>query len=118
MSLFRWIGSVLIAAALCVCVARPHETSVTAPLQTPCSVQSLSAAFTGPEFITQVAAYACEDGWAYMWATIGNGAHAIGVTEVLHFDVAEQRWKLSLRATVCSPKVLPHYIYEQGCFSN
>ena len=110
--------SLLVVAALVVAASRPRETSSFAPLETPCSASALSAPFTGPLPVTAVADYACEDGWAYMWATIGSGAHAIGVTEVLHFDVAQQRWRVSLRGKVCSPRIMPHYIYERGCFSD
>jgi hypothetical protein len=118
MKVCRWSLSLLVVAALVVAVARPRPNYTTAPVETPCTATALSAAFTGAERVTAVASYACEDGWAYLWATIGSGPTAVGVTEVLHYDRALQQWRSALRAKVCSAKIMPHYIYEQGCFSN
>ena len=83
-----------------------------------CSGPSLSAAFTGALRVSDVQSYGCEDDWAYLWATVGRGQVAVGVTEVLHFEVRSNVWRVSSRLKVCMPGVMPTFIYRQGCFSN
>ena|ERR1035437_7920997 len=118
MGIVRAVLSLLLVLALAVVVARPGESKTIAPVEPPCTASVLRAVFTGPEPVTAVANYGCEDGWAFLWATIGRGPTEVGVTEVLHYDQAAQRWRVALRAKVCSPAIMPHDIYVHGCFSN
>lgn len=69
--------------------------------------------------------FGCSQGWAYSWATVGSGPHAIGVTELLHLNPATNTWTFASRADYCAPNVatepsryLPQDIYEKACFSN
>jgi len=107
------VVALLVGAASAASVTR---TTFFAPAQ--CSGPSLSAALSGSLRVSDVASYGCEDGWAYLWATVGNGEEAVGVTEVLHFSEAVDAWRVSSRLKVCKPGVMPTYIYRQGCFSN
>lgn len=101
-------------------VVATHTTATSSPLviEAPCDASALSAAFSGPLMISSVQNYGCENGWAFLWATIGTGAHAIGVTEIVRYDQPTDKWRVAKRETVCSPRILPHDIYELGCFSN
>jgi len=83
-----------------------------------CSAAALSEPFTGALRVSAVASYGCEDGWAFLWATVGTGEHAVGVTEVVHWNPALDEWRIASRLKVCRPGVLPDFIYRQGCFSN
>jgi hypothetical protein len=114
----RSLLSLLLFAATAFCVVKVTSGSSPAPVEAPCNVASLSAAFSGPLTISSVQNYACEEGWAFLWATVGKGQEAVGVTEVVHYDVRAAKWRVAKRLLVCTPKILPHYIYEQGCFSN
>lgn len=118
MRLIRYLLSALVVGTLGVAVTQPTAINTPSPPAIPCSVSSLSAAFTGPLRITDVAQFACVQGWAFMWATVGSGPHAVGVTEVLHFDTPRDAWRVSLRSKVCVPGTMPRYIYLRGCFSN
>jgi len=40
-------------------------------------------------------------------ATVGTGAHAIGVTEVLAFHTTSQRWRFVSRSLDCKASILP-----------
>lgn len=108
----------LLVLALGFSVSRVTSSGAKFALQTPCSASSLSAPFSGPLPITQVTNYGCEDGWGFLWATIGNGAHAVGVTEVVRYDAGNGRWTVAKRLRVCSPRIMPRDIYLLGCFSN
>jgi hypothetical protein len=68
--------------------------------------------------MSAVASFGCEGPWAYVWATLGVGPHAVGVTEVLHYDATTQRWRPANRGEVCVAHHLPWWIYLEGCFSN
>jgi hypothetical protein len=104
---------------LLVSAAYGATETITSPFDpSTCSASALSAPFTGALRVSAVASYACQEGWAYLWATIGTGEHAVGVTEVVHFDPALNEWRVSSRLNVCKPGVLPEFIYLQGCFSN
>ncbi|HEY1222361.1 MAG TPA: hypothetical protein VGE75_02550 [Acidimicrobiales bacterium] len=118
MRLVRLLLSIAMIGLLVAAVtgARGKSTSVFDASR--CSASALSAPFTGALRVSAVASYACQENWAYLWATIGLGEHAVGVTEVLHFDSASNRWRISSRARVCRPGVMPGFIYRQGCFSN
>jgi hypothetical protein len=69
--------------------------------------------------VLSVQDYGCEEGWAYLWATVGtNERDAIGVTEVLRYSSVEHGWYVVDRLKYCKPAVLPRYVYLRGCFSN
>lgn len=116
--LVRLLLSLALAGLLVVAVSEASETSTSAFNPSTCSASTLSAPFTGALRVSAVASYACQDGWAYLWATVGEGEHAVGVTEVEHFDSATNQWRVSSRLKVCVPGVVPEFIYRQGCFSN
>jgi hypothetical protein len=115
---FRLLLSLVVAALLVAAVSGANEARTSFFASAQCSGPSLSAAFTGALRVTDVASYGCDDDWAYLWATVGNGEEAVGVTEVLHFDEFSGAWQVSSRLKVCKPGVMPNYIYRQGCFSN
>lgn len=117
MRLVRLLLSLALAGLLIGAVSGASEKSTPNFEPSTCSAPALSAAFTGFR-VTAVASYACEDGWAYLWATIGTGEHAVGVTEVVHLDPVSNQWRVSSRLKVCTPGVMPAFIYRQGCFSN
>jgi hypothetical protein len=114
----RIISSLVVLAALVLAANGARETTTPIESASMCSPRSLSAPFTGAERVTEVASYGCEGGWAYLWATIGSGADAVGVTEVLRANESMTYWIVVSRLKVCKPGVMPNYIYRQGCFSN
>ncbi len=114
----RILLSLGLVGLLVAAISGASQTSTTAFAPSKCSVAALSAPFTGALRVSGVASFACEGGWAYLWATIGSGEHAVGVTEVLHFDSASSEWVVSSKLKVCKPDVMPQFIYRQGCFSN
>lgn len=116
--LVRLLLSLALAGLLLGAVSGASEKSTPTFDPSTCAAPALSAAFTGALRVTAVASYACEDGWAYLWATIGTGEHAVGVTEVVHLDAVSDEWRVSSRLKVCKPGVMPAFIYRQGCFSN
>jgi hypothetical protein len=117
-SLLRAISSVALVIALGFALTKTSSSAVVAPVEAPCAAPALSTPFTGPEKVSAVANYGCEGGWAFLWATIGKGPTAVGVTEVLRYDQAAQQWRVALRQHVCHATILPHLVYERGCFSN
>lgn len=68
--------------------------------------------------LTAVQKYGCEGQWAFVWATVGTGIHAIGVTEVLNFNASVGHWRQVSRLNDCKASILPSVVYYQGCFSN
>ncbi len=88
------------------------------PESTPCYPGALAGAFHGPLALSQMVNYGCEGSWAFVWATIGRGARAIGVTEVLYFNRHGSDWRFVQRAVVCSDATLPARIEAKGCHSN
>lgn len=90
----------------------------TMPESTPCYPAALAGAFHGPLALTQLVNYGCEGTWAFAWATIGSGTHAVGVTEVLFFDPRSSHWRFAQRAAVCGDATLPARIDALGCHSN
>lgn len=101
-----------------VAVAGTSERRAPAFDAAQCNAAALGAPFTGALRVSAVASFGCQDGWAYVWATIGSGEHAVGVTEVVHWDSDTSEWRISSRLKVCRPGVMPEFIYRQGCFSN
>jgi hypothetical protein len=68
--------------------------------------------------LASIQQYGCEGEWAYAWATVGTGEHAIGVTQVMHFERATHRWVFVSRGRDCKASILPSVVYRLGCFSN
>ncbi len=118
MRALRIFSSFVVVAALVIGVQLVRETTTPIEPTTICAPTPLSSPFHGAERVTGVASYGCEGGWAYLWATIGSGPEAVGVTEVLRANASMTRWVIASRLKVCKPGVMPNYIYRQGCFSN
>jgi hypothetical protein len=118
MRLLRILLSLAFAGSLVGAVSVASERTTPVFLASTCSADTLSAPFTGALRVSAVASYACQNGWAFLWATVGSGEHSVGVTEVLHFDAPLEKWRISSRLDVCHPGRMPEFIYRQGCFSN
>jgi hypothetical protein len=116
--LTRLVLAVLVVAALVVLSLQTTSSFATAEPPVPCTTSALGQAFDGQFHLDSIQNYGCEGSWAYVWATVGKGFAAIGVTEVLAYNAASARWSLVSRATDCKPSILPSVIYRQGCFSN
>lgn len=118
MKSLRFLVSLAFVALLVAALSGARETRASEFAPASCSAPALSAAFTGALRISDVASYACIGSWAYLWATVGTGEHAVGVTEVVHLNSTTNSWLVSSRLKVCLPGVMPEFIYHQGCFSN
>jgi len=114
----RVAASILLLVALVIGTAKTSAQFAGYPSSGPCTPSALSRAMTGDLRVSDVANLGCEGPWAFLWATVGPSAHAVSVTEVLHYDPVERRWRLVSRSTFCHPTILPPYVYRQGCFSN
>jgi hypothetical protein len=112
------LAVVLLLVALGVAVDKTTSSSATFPLSAPCDATSMSAPFSGPLKIESVDSFGCVGSWGYLWATAGTGVHAIGVTEVVHYDVAKGVWRSASRLTYCFHHLLPTYVEFWGCNSN
>lgn len=109
----------MIVIALVVLSFRATSSETTLAPQVPCSPSAFAVAFGGGAMkLSSVQMYGCEGRWAFVWATVGSGIHAIGVTEVLNYDVAADHWRLVSRLHECKASILPRVVYRQGCFSN
>ena len=106
----------VIVTGLAAGVAR--ATSSPAPVTAACTAEALGQGFDGAFGLDSIDAFGCEGDYAYTWATVGSGQYEIGVTEVLHFDAASERWSIVSRLTYCHPGMLPDLVYRRGCFSN
>ncbi len=115
---FRLAVAGLVVAALVVLSFRATSSSASAVPPVPCTTATLGQAFEGQFHLASIQNFGCEGPWAFVWATVGTGEEAIGVTEVLHYGSAAQRWALVSRATDCKASILPNVVYRQGCFSN
>jgi hypothetical protein len=118
MRILRLVIAALIPIALVVVSFRTTSNDATVAPQVPCAPSSLGGAFSGQMAPVSFQKFGCEGKWAFAWATVGTGLHAIGVTEVLSFDTTNSRWHLVSRLTDCKASILPSVIYHQGCFSN
>jgi hypothetical protein len=116
--LSRLVLAVLVLAALVVLSLQTTSSSVSAGAPVPCTTSSLGQAFDGQFHLASIQMYGCEGQWAYVWATVGTGEEAIGVTEVLAYNTTRARWALVSRAADCKASILPSVVYRQGCFSN
>jgi hypothetical protein len=118
MKSFRLAAAAVVVVALVVLSFRTTSSTASAVPPVPCTTSALGQAFHGQFHLSSIQNYGCEDEWAYVWATVGSGEEAIGVTEVLAFTTASQRWHIVSRATDCKASILPRVVYRQGCFSN
>ena len=118
MKWFRLAAALFVVAALGLGVSRASAQSRTFPISTPCNAAELSTPYNGPLKVDSVASFGCVGPWAYLWATVGNGVHEIGVTEVLHYDSTASRWQNASRLTYCNHHRLPRYVERWGCNSN
>jgi hypothetical protein len=114
----RLTVAVVVVAALVVLSFRTTTSSATAVPAIPCTTSALGQAFDGQFHLASIQNFGCEEDWAFVWATVGTGEQAIGVTEVLNFRVTTQHWAIVSRATDCKASILPDVVYRQGCFSN
>ena len=117
MKIWRLTIAALAVIGLVALSFRTTSTSTSAAPPVPCTTSTLGRAF-GALKLESIQNFGCEGQWAFVWATVGTGVHAIGVTEVLSFNVARARWSIVSRATDCKASILPSVIYRQGCFSN
>jgi hypothetical protein len=118
MKLSRLVIAVLVLVALVVLSLRTTSSAASADPPVPCTTAALGQAFDGQFHLASIQNYGCEGEWAYVWATVGTGQEAIGVTEVLAYNETSAQWALVSRATDCKATILPSVIYRQGCFSN
>jgi len=114
----RGLVVVLLLMGLVVSASEARCQRSTMPESTPCYSGALAGAFHGPLALTHLDNYGCEGPWAFAWATIGSGAHAVGVSEVLYFDARSSHWRFAQRAAVCGNATLPARIDSLGCHSN
>jgi hypothetical protein len=114
----RLVLCAVVIAALAVLSFRTTSSSATVTAQVPCDTTALGQGFEGQFHLSSIQNYGCEGEWAFVWATVGTGVHAIGVTEVLAFKTVTQRWSIVSRAVDCKASILPNVVYRQGCFSN
>ncbi len=118
MKLSRFAAAVVVHAALIVLSLRTTSDFTAAEAPVPCTTSALGHAFRGQFHLGSIQNYGCEGRWAYVWATVGTGEQAIGVTEVLAYNVTGSHWALVSRAVDCKATILPSVVYHQGCFSN
>ena len=114
----RLAVAALVVIALVVLSFQTTSRSASAVPPVPCTTASLGQAFGGQFHLSSIQNYGCEGSWAFVWATVGTGEQAIGVTEVLAYSSSAQRWAIVSRATDCKASILPSVVYRQGCFSN
>lgn len=101
-----------VGATKAVCVESAFPPAV------PCNASALAGPYSGDLKVVGVASFGCVGRWAYLWATVGKGVHEIGVTEVLHFDLATNSWRNASRLTYCGHHLIPKYVDFWGCNSN
>jgi hypothetical protein len=114
----RLVVAAMVLIALVALSFRTTSSSASAVPPVPCTTSALGQAFDDQFHLASIQNFGCEGEWAYVWATIGTGEQAIGVTEVLAYDAPSGRWAIVSRAVDCKASILPGVIYHQGCFSN
>ncbi len=127
------LGARPLSARQMVKVARSLRAVASQPViggMTSCTQAALSDALSATmgkrEVLVSIDSFACADGWAYVFATVGDGrGHDIGVTQV--FEAEGQFWILKDRQKVCGtvdvnhPSVrpadsqVPAAIWANGC---
>ena len=118
MKIVRLAAAVVVLVALVVLSFRTTSSSTSAATPVPCTTSALGRAFGGQLRLSSIQNFGCEGEWAYVWATVGTGEHAIGVTQVMHFERATHRWVFVSRGRDCKASILPSVVYRLGCFSN
>ncbi len=118
MRISRFVIAALVLIALVVLSFRTTSSSASAAPPVPCTTSALGQAFDSQFHLASIQNFGCEGQWAYVWATVGTGEQAIGVTEVLAYDAISGRWAIVSRSVDCKASILPSVIYHQGCFSN
>ncbi len=114
----RALLGAVVAVALGYTAASASCVRATMPESTPCVSSALAQPFRGPLPLTQMVNYGCVGPWAFVWATLGTGLRAVGVTEVLYFDHSSATWRFASRSAVCGNGTLPARIDALGCHSN
>ena len=114
----RLVAVALLLVALGFAVAKTSSSSTAFPVVAPCSASALAAPFTGPLKVQSVDSFGCVGAWGYLWATVGTGVQEVGVTEIVHYDVAAGAWRSASRLKYCHPHLLPTYVEFWGCNSN
>jgi hypothetical protein len=112
------VVAALVLLALVLLSFRTTATSASAARPVPCTTSALGQGFQGQFHLTSIQSFGCEGTWAYVWATVGTGVQAIGVTEVLAYSATGGRWTIVSRSVDCKASILPSVIFRQGCFSN
>jgi hypothetical protein len=112
------VAAALVLIALVTLSFRTTSTSASAAPPVPCTTSALGQGFEGQFHLTSIQNFGCEGRWAYVWATVGTGVQAIGVTEVLAYSTTSGRWSIVSRSVDCKASILPRVVYRQGCFSN
>jgi hypothetical protein len=107
---------ILVALGVGAANATCHESAFA--VVAPCSASALSAPYHGDLAVVSVQSFGCDNGFAYLWATVGKGEQEIGVTETLRYDVATASWQNASRSTYCVHHRLPKYVQFWGCNSN
>jgi hypothetical protein len=100
-------------AVLSITAAHATATSPT-PSWTSCTSEALESPFTS---LHHIDAYGCEGNYAWVWATVGDAAHPVSVTEILVWIPEIGHWQFTNRAVVCREN-LPPYVERFGCHSN
>jgi hypothetical protein len=116
--LSRFVIAGVVVVALAILSSRTTSSSSSPVPPVPCTTTALGHAFDGQFHLSSIQNYGCEGTWAYVWATVGTGEQAIGVTQVMSYSVTSARWSIVSRATDCKASLLPSVVYRQGCFSN
>jgi hypothetical protein len=121
----NWIRSVIFSAVL-VSAGFAVSGASAAPSHDatgPCTSAALTEGYVHaaggtsvPSF--QLSQWGCVGGYAYGWATVGQGPRAISVTEVWIWIDNQRRWGIAQRMWACQDTLLPRTIYRLGCFSN
>jgi hypothetical protein len=118
MRVLRLAGAAVVFVAAIVLSVRTSCTIASAAPPIPCTSTALGRAFDAHYHLSSIQNFGCEGNWAFVWATVGTGEYAFGVTEVMEFHATSSQWSLVSRATDCKATILPSVIYHQGCFSN
>lgn len=118
MRVLRLAGAAVVFVAVIVLSVRTSCSISSAVPPIPCTTSALGQAFDGQFHLSSIQNYGCEGPWAFVWATVGTGEEAIGVTEVTTFNNTTERWSIVSRSVDCRATILPGVIYHQGCFSN
>ncbi|MGH3733409.1 MAG: hypothetical protein ACRDVC_08565 [Acidimicrobiales bacterium] len=115
MKWLRAAGGLVLLAALALVANHAYCTLSTFPARVACNASAISAAYHD---VDSVQSFGCVGPWAYLWATVGKEEGEIGVTEVVHYDLAASSWHNASRLEYCTKDRLPSYVQYWGCNSN